>query len=233
MPPLATLSRAEFNQACQELAQKYSDITQCDKNNTYLRVYYGWTWVEDTRISGWGQLTRTSVSKVTSQAASDVDAEGFEDEELFEPHDESSTSETIPDASQLYLHECIVWHPTYMVPAYYFQAYDSGGGPANLTRILATDRFQHRAFRNASTGVSGAAIQPRENDNAQFPLLSQGDHPILGTSHWYFHPCETSTAVTEILAHMPDVQSDQSNPNYALGWLETWFTVLGTAIDLS
>ncbi|QRV76259.1 autophagocytosis associated protein [Ceratobasidium sp. AG-Ba] len=113
-----------------------------------------------------------------------------------------------------------------MVPAYYFQSYDSGGSPATLSRIMATDRFQLRAFKNSGIAASGAALQPQEANNAHFPLLSQGDHPTLGTPHWYFHPCETSTAVTEILAQVHEA----STP---LRWLETWFAVLSTAIDLT
>jgi ubiquitin-like-conjugating enzyme ATG10 len=102
-----------------------------------------------------------------------------------------------------------------------------------LTQILSTDRFQHRAFRNSGIDVTETTAQPKENDNAQFPLLSQGDHPILGTSHWYFHPCETSAAVKEILEEMPDVQWDQHGVEPPLRWLEAWFAILSTVIDLS
>ncbi|KAG8767082.1 hypothetical protein FRC12_006459 [Ceratobasidium sp. 428] len=183
-------------------------------------------------VPGWGYLTRTTVSKFVDSPDSAA-LEGFEDEEVFEPQDESNIFETAPETNRLYLHECVVWHPTYMVPTYYFQAYDSGGSPSNLSQILTTDRFQHRAFRNAGIEVSGAAVQPLANDSAQFPLLSQGDHPVLGTPHWYFHPCETSAAVMEILEQTPDVQWDQSSPDHPLRWLEAWFTVLSTAIDLT
>ncbi|KAG9128174.1 hypothetical protein FRC07_004003 [Ceratobasidium sp. 392] len=202
MPPPATLTRVEFNQACQKLASKYKVTAQRRDENVYLGALGGWEWFEHKSVPAWGHLTRTTVSRLAKKSFDDEDTETFEDEELIEPDDESNnTSGAAPDTSNLYVHESIAWHPT--------------------------------AFQNAGIEVFGATVQPKENNYAQFPLLSQGDHPILGTPHWYFHPCETSTAVTELLSQMPDVQWDQSSPDHPLRWLETWFTVLSTAIDLT
>lgn len=56
-------------------------------------------------------------------------------------------------------------------------------------------------------------------------LLSQGDHPTLGTPSWYFHPCQTSEMVGEIIAEREDEGDD------VLQWIETWFMVMGNIVD--
>lgn len=67
--------------------------------------------------------------------------------------------------------------------------------------------------------------------SSSFPLLSQGDHPTLGTPCWYFHPCETPTVVDEI---MKEVQSEGvlTDNDRLIKWMEVWFMVLGTAVDM-
>ncbi|KAG2369884.1 hypothetical protein BDR07DRAFT_1387296 [Suillus spraguei] len=49
------------------------------------------------------------------------------------------------------------------------------------------------------------------------------EHPTLGTPCWYFHPCETANAVQEIL---------NETERRSVSWMEAWFTVLSTAIDM-
>jgi len=64
---------------------------------------------------------------------------------------------------------------------------------------------------------------------SSFPLLSQGDHPTLGTPCWYLHPCGTAAAVEEI---MKEVEHDWTEDQRLMKWMEVWFMVLGTIIDL-
>jgi len=59
-----------------------------------------------------------------------------------------------------------------------------------------------------------------------FPLLSQGEHPTIGTPCWYFHPCETANAVQEIF------QASEERNGRALTWIEAWFSVLSTVVDM-
>lgn len=63
-----------------------------------------------------------------------------------------------------------------------------------------------------------------------FPLLSQGDHPVLGTRCWYFHPCESSTAVDELVneAIVPEASED----GRLECWMKMWFLVLGSVVNL-
>ncbi len=58
--------------------------------------------------------------------------------------------------------------------------------------------------------------------DSSFALLSQGDHPTLGTPSWYFHPCHTAEVVGEIV---------KSRQDDALRWLEAWFMVMGNIVD--
>jgi ubiquitin-like-conjugating enzyme ATG10 len=72
-----------------------------------------------------------------------------------------------------------------------------------------------------------ALVQP----DALFPLLSQGDHPTLGTPAWFIHPCGTAFVMDELIGEknaegMPEVD------NKWLQWLETWFMMMGNIVEL-
>ena len=62
--------------------------------------------------------------------------------------------------------------------------------------------------------------------DSTFSLLSQGDHPTLGTPCWYLHPCHTSEVVGEIMAEVDAGERD------AVRWLEAWFMVMSNMVDL-
>jgi ubiquitin-like-conjugating enzyme ATG10 len=79
------------------------------------------------------------------------------------------------------------------------------------------------------TQVTPFALVPPD---ALFPLLSQGDHPTLGTPSWLIHPCGTANAMGELIGEknanrMPEVISNKS-----LDWLEMWFMMLGNIVEL-
>ncbi|EUC65368.1 autophagocytosis associated protein, active-site protein [Rhizoctonia solani AG-3 Rhs1AP] len=120
-----------------------------------------------------------------------------------------------------------------MVPAYYFQAADMSGSPVSLTQVINTARFKRRTLLDVAGEVMEYGIQPTNTGNAQFPLLSYGDHPITGTPHWYFHPCETSVAVREILDQTLNIPWDPNSSGCLLRWFKAWLAVLTTAIDLN
>ena len=66
--------------------------------------------------------------------------------------------------------------------------------------------------------------------NAPFPLLSQGDHPTLGTPCWYLHPCETGRAVGELLEEV--VQESWDEETRDVRWLELWLLAVSSVVDL-
>jgi ubiquitin-like-conjugating enzyme ATG10 len=95
------------------------------------------------------------------------------------------------------------------------------------------DTSQRETPSNALFDIASS----REHDATPFPLLTQGDHPVLGTPCWYLHPCETSTAISEILAEtIGDTWDDSSEENHSqclVKWLEAWFLVVSSVLDLS
>ncbi|CAE6449827.1 unnamed protein product [Rhizoctonia solani] len=231
MEPPATLSRDEFCRACQAFLQEHPK--EADGSNILHYVGFGsWNWSEHSSIPTWRYLTRTSSSKAFKIKDNAQDNTFPEDDDQLIEHDDESCVPISEDV-RVYFHESIVWHPTYMVPTYYFHVADAGGSPVPLTQIVNTARFRRRTLLDMAGEVAEYGVQPTETGNAQFPLLSQGDHPITGILHWYLHPCETSVAVREILGQTLDIPWDSSNPQCLLRWFKAWLAVLTTAIDLN
>jgi len=119
----------------------------------------------------------------------------------------------------------VVYSATFQVPAFYFTIHNSHGSPLSLTDILKTSLF-HRFNREGTETTSFAVSLP----TSSFPLLSQGDHPTLGSPCWYFHPCETSASVGEVMKEV--LQADWTEDERLVRWMEVWFMVLGTAVEL-
>jgi hypothetical protein len=102
----------------------------------------------------------------------------------------------------------------------------SGGSPLTLDEILGRSLFRRDALSPNLEKSSFALTVP----GASFPLISQGDHPILGMPCWYLHPCETPAAVAEIMAELDmDTWPEEER---LVRWMEVWFMVLGSTIDL-
>lgn len=96
----------------------------------------------------------------------------------------------------------------------------TGGSPLSLEEIIKSSLFRPHTLPSAD-GNSFAVTLP----DSPFALLSQGDHPTLGTPSWYFHPCHTADVVGEILAELEVGRADE------LRWLEAWFMVIGNMVD--
>ncbi|KAK7061654.1 MFS general substrate transporter [Favolaschia claudopus] len=92
----------------------------------------------------------------------------------------------------------------------------AGGSPLPLDELVRTTLFHRHAFEGTESTSFGVALP-----GSAFPLLSQGDHPTLGTPSWYFHPCESAAAVEEIMNEL----GDQQIANRILRWMEAWFMV--------
>jgi ubiquitin-like-conjugating enzyme ATG10 len=94
-----------------------------------------------------------------------------------------------------------------------------------LTDILRTSLFQHFAFEETEATTFGLT-----RPGSSFPLLSQGDHPTLGTPCWHLHPCETLRSVEEVMAEVDS--TGLTEKLRLIRWLEMWFMVVGTAVNL-
>ncbi|KAG2348812.1 hypothetical protein BDR05DRAFT_873884 [Suillus weaverae] len=133
--------------------------------------------------------------------------------------DGTTASYDSPDS--LTCHQFVVLSATFRVPTFYFSIHGSSGSPLQLTDIMKTSLLREDVCEG-TVATTFAVSHPATN----FPFLSQGEHPTLGTPCWYFHPCETASAVQEILK-----ESEEINRR-PLGWMEAWFTVLSTAVDM-
>ena len=101
----------------------------------------------------------------------------------------------------------------------------SAGSPIGLSGIMDTSLLRKHAF----DGMEATAFSigdPASN----FPLVSFGEHPSLGSQCWYLHPCETGPAVGEMLAAWSDACPQESTRHTR--WLEAWFLVLSSVVDL-
>ena len=136
--------------------------------------------------------------------------------------------------------QCIVYSPSFMVPAFYFNMWDQRmshvrnsatiaefgleGVQLTLNQLLQTGIFRF----DPSTKFDRTTFGLSEPDSA-FPLLSQGDHPVLGTRCWYFHPCESSGAVSELVNEV--ISPDASEDDRLRCWMRMWFLVLGSVVN--
>ncbi|TFY80872.1 hypothetical protein EWM64_g3138 [Hericium alpestre] len=126
--------------------------------------------------------------------------------------------------------QCVAFSATFRVPVFYFAIHDTQGSPLPLAEIVKTPLFHRR--------LSPADITPFSigHPGSLFPLLSQGDHPTLGTPSWYIHPCETPSAMAELAAEIiADTEPEialWTEDEQLIRWMEAWFMLLGNVVDL-
>ena len=241
-----TLTRAEFNRAAQCFIRRQESAQFV--NQFTARSTQGWHWLEHSvrvfshlpapwlkalcqTIQGIGYMFRTGSAFRRSRkplVPGDEFAEDMqEDDQALLP------SQTPPESLEpLPVHQHIVYSPTFQVPAFYFAIHDAsasarpsgsipvptharGGSPLPLEEIVETTLFHPQ---------SGISVAP-----CNFPSISQGDHPVLGTPCWYFHPCETSAAVSELLG---DTGEHGTTDDRLVHWMEAWFLVISSVVDL-
>ncbi|KAF8573285.1 hypothetical protein K439DRAFT_1421435 [Ramaria rubella] len=130
-------------------------------------------------------------------------------------------------SGEVVVQQYIVYSPTFQVPAFYFTVHDGNGSHLCLEDILRTSLFRSHAFINGMSTAPHGISKP----DSSLPLLSQGDHPVLGIPCWYFHPCETSVAVIELLEDTKGIE-DQVKDKILLQWIEAWLLVLCNVVDL-
>jgi ubiquitin-like-conjugating enzyme ATG10 len=65
-----------------------------------------------------------------------------------------------------------------------------------------------------------------------FPVLSQGEHPTSGSPQWYLHPCETRSAMLELLeAAAADKENGKGTDEEMAHWMEVWFLIAGNVLS--
>ncbi|KAG7449278.1 uncharacterized protein BT62DRAFT_964339 [Guyanagaster necrorhizus] len=211
------LTRPQFDIACRALVGKYA-YTAPSPATTPLK---GWSWHEHASINGLGYLSRRTIHTRFS-------CFGTDDEELYreeyEEQQDESTATAVPDAT-LVCQQYIVYSATYQVPAFYFTMHDCNGSPLALADIVNTSLFRPSAFDSAELTTFALNIPDR-----MFPLLSQGDHPTLGTPSWYLHPCESAGAVDELMRELGE--AEWTTEEGLVRWIEMWIMVVSTVVEL-
>lgn len=100
-----------------------------------------------------------------------------------------------------------------------------GGAPLSLPDVLRTSLFKANACDEVAISTYAISLP-----TSTFPLLSYGDHPTLGTPFWYFHPCETTEAVEELMREVAEDGLPESAK--LVRWLELWFMVVCSVVNL-
>lgn len=225
-----SLSRAQFETACQLFLQKQGDAPDkvkwewCTYPVHSLSTAQGAAQLQVAPQLGY--LTRSiSVCRHGELGAAEIHV----DSDLTE--DDESILNGVSAPCTAVVQQYIVYSPTFGVPSFYFSMYDHNGAPLPLHDVIKTSLFRLQALPDNVNTEPHAVTLP----DSQFPLLSFGDHPVLGISCWYFHPCETSSAIREILEATGETIGDRNaecSDRFLTRWLEAWFLVLGSVIDL-
>ncbi|KAF9482472.1 hypothetical protein BDN70DRAFT_773858, partial [Pholiota conissans] len=137
--------------------------------------------------------------------------------------DDAATAPERPSSDVLVVQEYIVYSASFNVPAFYFTAHDTNGTPCSLTDLVTSSFFKVKPPAESQT-TNYALTLPR----IPFPLLSQGDHPTLGTPCWYFHPCETEVAVDEFMSEVEE--RDWTEEMRLVRWMELWVMIVGSVL---
>ncbi|KAJ6599142.1 hypothetical protein DFH09DRAFT_26429 [Mycena vulgaris] len=169
-----------------------------------------WTWQEHPSFPGLGYMTRTALH--TRRAAETLAEEDVDDATAAAP------------AETLTCMQYIVYSATFQVPAFYFTLHDASGSPLSLDELVHATLFHRFAFEGTESTTFALSLPA-----SAFPLLSQGDHPSLGTPCWYFHPCQSAAAVDEIMAELGE---QLPLAQRLVRWMEAWFMVLGTVVNM-
>ncbi|KAG5644057.1 hypothetical protein DXG03_009147 [Asterophora parasitica] len=208
------LTRDQFEIACKQLIAAKSLVD----------ARRGWSWNEHPvrwYSPQFIYVSLISAMKVGAQIRLLVPDLDIDLEESFTEEDDAAT---VVAPESFVSRQYIVYSATFQVPAFYFTMHDSKGAPLTLANLVSTSLFHPFAFEQTEVTTFGLT-----RPSSAFPMLSQGDHPTLGTPCWYLHPCETAPCVDELMSELdPEGYKEDQR---LVRWLEMWFMVLGTAVD--
>ncbi|KAL5487947.1 hypothetical protein ACEPAI_6055 [Sanghuangporus weigelae] len=206
------LSRDDFEKLCKAFLDKFASSSD--------EVFGGWSWNEHSYLPRLGYLSRKRTAR--SSANTSTAEVGEEDEVLAEESEnDAATAVTREECDLLEVRQYIVYSATFQVPVFYFSVHTRSGSPLSLDGILSTSLFRRNVFPDARK--TGFALQTPDHS---FPLLSQGEHPTLGTPCWFFHPCETPVALTEL------VRADGGADTSPGRLMELWLLLVGNVVNL-
>ncbi|KAG8995502.1 hypothetical protein FRB94_009122 [Tulasnella sp. JGI-2019a] len=230
---LSTLTRQQFISASKDLLEKRNPLSGGEEGDLTSSLYQGWVWREHSAYNHLGYLERLiTLADEPSNDATDAISE----DEVTETLDISEAPSSLT-VHRLIMQQYVVWSSSFQVPVFYFTMHDSGGAPVSLRRMYNTSFFRKSRHLAKLPEDLTSALFPAASTNdidheapTPFPLLTQGDHPILGTPCWYLHPCESPAAVQEIMKEI--IRDGLTASDEHLMYLKTWFMVLSGIVDL-
>ncbi|KZW03924.1 hypothetical protein EXIGLDRAFT_8627 [Exidia glandulosa HHB12029] len=216
------LTRDEFAAACNAFLQRPIS----NDETSALRGHLGWTLLTSPTVPSLRCLARTVNVRVRREDYAELEEASFNDLDVEEEDIDDATAAPIPDQTQtlVTVQQYIAYSPTFAVPVFYFSSHDANGAPTSLEAILRTNLFKQHVTRSVARTAHSLSL-PGEDADAPFPLLSQGDHPVLGRPCWFLHPCGIPTALAELME-----ESDMSA--HSAVWIDTWLSLISTVIDL-
>lgn len=198
------------------------DLEQHDKEGT-------WIWETPRKYPEQGnsmlrrmpQALNTGTIFGQNRKEEDEDEDEDEIETFYDDEDDSavqqtSLSEDTSSTHKIFAEYSIVWSETYQVPVLYFSLWEECGTKKSSFTTGVSEvihGFEKRAgFENNDGAVKMNA------------LLSQGEHPLLGVSSWYLHPCKTATFMDALIPK-------EKRFNYLKAWLALYGSFAGLKID--
>lgn len=204
--------------------------------SAFARCHPQWQYIDGHR-PGYNYLTRTTTHFFKSPASPGYDDLEAED---VEAEDAATATAQLPP-TMLTVQEHIVYSASFNVPAFYFTAHDTSvlyllnfvlnrsfladGTPCALAALVNSSFFKVKPPAEAEASDYALTLP-----HVSFPLLSQGDHPTLGTPCWYFHPCETDVAVNEFMCEVEE--ADWSEEQRLVRWMELWIMIVGSMLNV-
>jgi len=119
----------------------------------------------------------------------------------------------------------IVYSEVYCVPVLYFQCSNLDGSLVRVEHLLKSIEKHHL----------------KEMEHAQWPAISQEDHPILSAPYFFLHPCRTAEMMQNVCQPL-FVKSDPLkeagkdggaaiSPDYLTTWLSLLAPIVGLHLD--
>ena len=108
--------------------------------------------------------------------------------------------------------------------------YTTAGGPLTLKKML-----ESTIFHPSSSAVYPFTTLDASSNTSRTPFVSQGEHPTLGTTAWFLHPCETESILSEIMQPRNQNAADSTVDDVedrVVKYLRSWLMVVGTVVDL-
>lgn len=125
---------------------------------------------------------------------------------------------------KVFVEYSIVWSTIYQVPVLHFNLWEE------VSNERGDGTYKSSLTKGIEKIISGFEKQAGIKDSGEVmrvnALLSQGEHPLLGVSSWYLHPCKTASVMEAILP-----KEEEECHQYLKAWLALYGSFVGLNVD--